>query len=126
MALESCGIINIKPGRVGGHTSSKRIHDFCQAECAGLWHGGMLETGIGRAHSVALASLAGFTLPGDISASARYYDEDIVDPPFVLNDDSTLSVPEGAGIGVNVNTDRLEAATLRTQEFTSGGAGNSA
>ena len=117
LALRSCRVINVKPGRVGGHTSSKRIHDFCQSEQVPLWHGGMLETGVGRAHSVALASLAGFTLPGDISASARYYYEDIVDPPFVLNDDSTLSVPDGAGIGVTVNIDRLKAVTLRSETF---------
>ncbi|MFQ5854506.1 MAG: o-succinylbenzoate synthase [Anaerolineae bacterium] len=118
LALDSCRVINIKPGRVGGHTSSKRIHDYCHARGIPVWHGGMLETGVGRAHNVALASLAGFTLPGDISASARYYDEDIVDPPFTLNDDSTLSVPSGAGIGVTVDHDRLEAVTVRTVEFT--------
>ncbi|MBS1252676.1 MAG: o-succinylbenzoate synthase [Anaerolineales bacterium] len=116
-ALGSCRIINIKPGRVGGHCSSKLIHDFCQAEGIPVWHGGMLETGIGRAHSVALASLAGFTLPGDISGSARYYHEDIVESPFVLNSDSTLSVPDGAGIGVAVNTDRLHAVTLHRETF---------
>ncbi len=117
LALGSCRVINIKPGRVGGHTSSKRIHDFCREQGVPVWHGGMLETGVGRAHSVALASLAGFTLPGDISASARYYHEDIVDPPFTLNEDSTLSVPTGAGIGVAVNTDRLKAVTLREVEY---------
>lgn len=117
LALDSCRVINIKPGRVGGHTSSKRIHDFCQSRGIPVWHGGMLETGIGRAHNVALASLSNFTLPGDISASARYYHEDIVDPPFVLNEDSTLSVPTGAGIGVTVNTDRLKAITQREAEY---------
>lgn len=117
VALGSCRVINIKPGRVGGHTSSKRIHDFCQDQGIPVWHGGMLETGVGRAHSVALASLAGFTLPGDISASARYYHQDIIDPPFTLNQDSTLSVPRGAGIGVSVQTDRLEAVTLREVEY---------
>jgi O-succinylbenzoate synthase len=75
----------------------------------------MLETGVGRAHNVALASLPGFTLPGDISGSARYFDEDIVDPPFVLNEDSTMSVPQGPGIGVDVVLDRLEAATQRKE-----------
>lgn len=114
LELGSCRVINIKPGRVGGHTSSKRVHDFCRERGVPVWHGGMLETGVGRAHNVALASLAGFTLPGDISASARYYHEDLVDPPFTLNADSTLSVPTGAGIGVTVNTDLLQAVTLRT------------
>ncbi|MFQ5594876.1 MAG: o-succinylbenzoate synthase [Anaerolineae bacterium] len=117
LALDSSRVINIKPGRVGGHTSSRRIHDFCQSQGIPVWHGGMLETGVGRAHSVALASLAGFTLPGDISASARYYREDIITPPFTLNDDSTLSVPRKAGIGVNVQTGRLEAVTLRRAEY---------
>ncbi len=118
LSLGSCRVINIKPGRVGGHTSSKRIHDHCRERGIPVWHGGMLETGIGRAHNVALASLPNFTLPGDISASARYYHEDLVDPPFALNADSTLSVPTGAGIGVTVNTDRLSTVTLRHQEFT--------
>ena len=114
LALESCRNINIKPGRVGGHTSSKQIHDLCLENQIPVWHGGMLETGIGRAHNVALASLPGFTLPGDISATDRYYREDIAEPPFVLNPDSTLSVPVGPGIGVTVNTERLQAVTLRT------------
>lgn len=118
LALGSCRVINIKPGRVGGHTSSKRIHDFCQDRGIPVWHGGMLETGVGRAHNVALASLANFTLPGDISASARYYHQDIVDPPFTLNRDSTLSVPTGAGIGVTVESDRLQEVTLHTLELT--------
>jgi O-succinylbenzoate synthase len=79
--------------------------------------GGMLETGIGRAANVALASLPGFTLPGDISASARYYAEDIIDPPFVLNPDSTLSVPTGVGLGVHVRLDALERVTLRAATY---------
>ena len=118
LELGSCRVINIKPGRVGGHTSSIRIHDLCRAQGVPVWHGGMLETGIGRAHNVALASLPGFTLPGDISASARYYAEDLVDPPFTLNPDSTLTVPQGVGIGVAVNEERLRRVTLRQVEFT--------
>jgi O-succinylbenzoate synthase len=117
LALGSTRVINIKPGRVGGHTSSKRIHDICQEQAVPVWHGGMLETGVGRAHSVALATLPNFSLPGDISASARYYHEDLVDPPFALNEDSTLSVPPGAGMGVAVNVDRLADVTLRRVEF---------
>lgn len=119
LELGSCRIINIKPGRVGGHTASIRIHDLCRRRDVPVWHGGMLETGIGRAHSVALASLPGFTLPGDISASARYYAQDLVEPPFVLNsEDSTLGVPAAPGLGVAVNTERLQAVTLRTATFT--------
>lgn len=118
LELESCRIINVKPGRVGGHTPSRRIHDLCRERDVPLWHGGMLETGVGRAHSVALASLPGFTLPGDISASDRYYERDLVDPPFTLNPDSTLTVPDGPGIGVTVDTELLREATRRRAEFT--------
>jgi O-succinylbenzoate synthase len=77
----------------------------------------MLETGIGRAANVAVASLPGFALPGDISASARYFPEDIIDPPFILNPDSTLSVPSGAGLGVNVREDTIQRLTLRRQDY---------
>ena len=117
LELGSCRTINIKPGRVGGHTTSRRIHDLCVSHGVPVWHGGMLETGIGRAHSVALAGLPGFTLPGDISASDRYYDVDLIDPPFTLNPDSTLSVPTGTGIGVRVDEQRLQSLTLRQAEF---------
>jgi O-succinylbenzoate synthase len=102
--LGSCRIINIKAGRVGGHRRSREIHDLCHTRDAPVWCGGMLETNIGRAHNVALASLPGFTLPGDISASARYYAHDIAGPDFVLNGDSTLSAPTGIGIGVELDT----------------------
>ena len=91
--LNSCRIINIKPGRVGGFTESKLIHDYCASMNIPVWHGGMLESGIGRAGNVALASLPNFTLPGDISASKRYYKEDIVEPEFVVNPDGTMDVP---------------------------------
>lgn len=117
LELGSCRVINIKPGRVGGHTASRSIHDLCYHRDVPVWHGGMLETGVGRAHNVALASLPGFVLPGDISASARYYQEDLVDPPFVLNPDSTLTVPTGTGLGVAVKTDFLNAHSLRTTEL---------
>jgi O-succinylbenzoate synthase len=115
--LGSCRIINIKPGRVGGHRRSREIHDLCWSRGAPVWCGGMLETNIGRAHNVALASLPGFTLPGDISASARYYAHDIAQPDFVLNDDSTLSVPPGPGIGVEIDRRALERVTVRSEEF---------
>jgi len=118
LELGSCRNINIKPGRVGGHTASKRIHDLCLARGIPVWHGGMLETGIGRAHNIALASLPGFVLPGDISASDRYYHADIVDPPFVLNDDSTISVPTGPGLGVIVAEDHIRRRALQTSQFT--------
>jgi O-succinylbenzoate synthase len=115
--LDSCRIINIKPGRVGGFTESKLIHDYCMSKNIPVWHGGMLESGIGRAGNVALASLPNFTLPGDISASKRYYVEDIVEPEFVVNPDGTMNVPSKAGIGVDVNLKMLEKVTVRSKIF---------
>lgn len=112
--LESCKIINIKPGRVGGYTESKLIHDYCAGKNIPVWHGGMLESGIGRAGNVALASLPNFTLPGDISASKRYYKTDIVDPEFVVNPDGTMDVPTKPGIGVEVNMRELDNVTVRS------------
>ena len=115
--LDSCRIINIKPGRVGGFTESKKIHDYCAKMNVPVWHGGMLESGIGRAGNVALASLSNFTLPGDISASKRYYKEDIVEPEFVVNPDGTMDVPVKPGIGVEVNMKMLEKVTVRSEIF---------
>jgi O-succinylbenzoate synthase len=117
IALGSCRIINIKPGRVGGYTESKRIHDFCASKNVPVWHGGMDESGIGRAGNVALASLPNFVLPGDISASKRYYREDIVDPPFEVDSDGTMAVPVKPGIGVEVLLNRLERVTVRREQF---------
>jgi O-succinylbenzoate synthase len=113
LALGSGCIVNIKPGRVGGLRVARAIHDLCRERDVAVWCGGMLETGIGRAHNVALASLPGFSLPGDISASARYFHQDIVEPAFVVNDDGTMDVPTGPGIGVKVVLDRVQAATVR-------------
>jgi O-succinylbenzoate synthase len=115
--LDSCRIINIKPGRVGGFTESKLIHDYCASMNIPVWHGGMLESGIGRAGNVALASLPNFTLPGDISASKRYYKEDIVEPEFIVNPDGTMDVPVKPGIGVEVNMEMLEKVTVRREVF---------
>ncbi len=115
--LQSCGVINIKPGRVGGHLRSRAIHDLCVERDVPVWCGGMLETNIGRAHNVALASLPGFSLPGDISASARYYAHDVATPDFVLGGGSTLAVPHGPGIGVTVIPDALEAATEHVERY---------
>ncbi|MBI5653901.1 MAG: o-succinylbenzoate synthase [Chloroflexi bacterium] len=119
LELNSCKIINIKPGRVGGFTESKKIHDLCadHAPRVPVWHGGMLESGIGRAGNVALASLPNFTLPGDISASKRYFKVDIVDPEFVVDADGMMAVPTKPGIGVAVALDRLERVTVRREEF---------
>jgi O-succinylbenzoate synthase len=116
--MGSCRMINIKVGRVGGYSQALAIHDLCYSKGVPVWCGGMLESGIGRAHNIALASLPGFTLPGDISASARYFPEDVVDPPFVLNPDSTLSVPTGPGLGVHVRQDVIDRLTLHSQSYT--------
>jgi len=118
--LDSCRIINIKPGRVGGFTESIKIHDYCRSKNIPVWHGGMLESGIGRAGNVALASLDNFILPGDISASSRYYTQDIVDPPFVVAADGTMEVPTLPGIGVEVNMKHLNEVTVRSELFATG------
>ena len=97
---------------------SLRIHDLCRQQGVAVWMGGMFETGIGRALNVAVASLPGFTLPGDISASAKYFAEDIVESPFVLNGDSTLTVPTAPGLGIVVDARRLEKFTVSTETFT--------
>lgn len=117
MELGACKIINIKPARVSGLHEAIRIHDYCRAGGVPVWMGGMLETGIGRAANVAVASLPGFTLPGDISASARYFHEDVIDPPFILNPDSTLTVPTGQGLGVHVRADVIERLALRKKDY---------
>jgi len=116
LELGSCRIINIKPGRVGGHGESRRIHDTMRAAERPVWCGGMLESGIGRAHNVALASLPGFALPGDISASRRYWERDIVSPEFEV-EQGLMRVPTDPGIGVEVDEERIEALTTRVFEL---------
>lgn len=110
--LGACRIINIKPGRVGGITEAMAIHDLCQQRNVPVWCGGMLETGVGRAANLALASLPGFILPGDISATERYFFEDITQQWFTLNNDSTITVPEAPGLGIDIDPDNLEKYTL--------------
>jgi len=118
LAIGACDIINVKPGRVSGLTEARKIHDLCRSKDVPVWVGGMLETGVGRAGQLALASLPGFTLPGDISATRRYYHEDVAQPEFVLNkQDSTVNVPTGPGLGVKVDPERLAAATVRQISF---------
>jgi len=116
LAIESgaCRIINLKVGRVGGHGVAREIESICRERGIGLWSGGMLEAGIGRAHNIALSSLAGFTLPGDVSASARYFDEDIIEPPVTVSSRGMIAVPPGPGIGFTVRLDRIEALTVRS------------
>lgn len=117
LALSACGVINIKPGRVGGWVEARRIHDLCREASIPVWCGGMLETGIGRAGQLALAALPGFTLPGDISATERYYREDITEP-FTLNAaNSTIDVPSAPGLGVTVNVRQLAKVALRQRTF---------
>jgi len=117
LEMNACRIINIKPGRVGGLHEAVQIHNFCRARGAPVWCGGMLETGIGRAANLALASLPGFTLPGDISATNRYYHEDIAEPSFVLNADGTINVPAGLGLGVTVQPRVLQKVTKTEKTF---------
>ncbi|GAB2464680.1 o-succinylbenzoate synthase [Jatrophihabitans fulvus] len=110
IALGACAIVNVKPGRVGGYLEARRVHDVCRAHGVPVWCGGMLETGLGRAANLALAALPGFVLPGDVSASDRFYEQDIT-PPFVL-EDGAIAVPTGPGLGVDVLPDVLEAMTV--------------
>ncbi len=112
LEMKACGVINIKAGRVGGLSQAVGIHDICRAQNIPVWSGGMLETGVGRASNLALASLPGFTLPGDISASARYYENDITAEAFELNPDSTITVPDKPGLGVTIDVGVLEKVTL--------------
>jgi O-succinylbenzoate synthase len=109
--LAACRIINIKPGRVGGLGESIRLHDLAAANGIPVWHGGMLESGIGRAHNIHLSTLPNFTLPGDVAASRRYFSPDLIDPEIVVRPDGTIEVPKGPGIGVTVVPDRVRAAT---------------
>jgi O-succinylbenzoate synthase len=113
IALEACSIVNIKAGRVGGYLEARRVHDVCAANGVPVWCGGMLETGLGRAANLALAALPGFVLPGDISATNRYYEEDITEP-FVL-EDGEITVPTGPGLGVDVVPAALESLTSETE-----------
>jgi O-succinylbenzoate synthase len=111
-------IVNIKPGRVGGFTSSKAIHDLCAGHGIPVWCGGMLESGVGRGHNVALASLRNFTLPGDLSPSERYWEQDIVTPEWTMDGDGWIKVPtDRPGIGVEVDRDRVENLTVRREEL---------
>jgi O-succinylbenzoate synthase len=112
-ALETgaCHIVNMKVGRVGGYSEALRIHDLCVERRVPLWCGGMLESGIGRAHNVALASLPGFTLPGDISASRRYFERDVIVPPVEVAADGTVAVPTAPGLGFEVDGAFLESRT---------------
>ena len=111
LELQSCRVINIKVGRVGGYSEALGIHDLCRSQSIPVWCGGMLESGIGRAHNIALASLDGFTLPGDISASSRYFERDIISPGVVVAADGTVAVPDRPGLGFEVDLSFIESQT---------------
>ena len=117
LAIGACRIINIKPGRVGGHAQSIRMHDIAVQHGCPVWHGGMLESGIGRAHNIHLSTLPGFTLPGDVAASRRYFAPDLIDPGIEVRSDGTIAVPRGPGIGVTIVADRVNAASVERLEL---------
>jgi o-succinylbenzoate synthase len=115
LSMGACRIINIKLGRVGGHAHAKQIEEFCRSRGAPVWCGGMLETGIGRAHNIAISTLPGFVLPGDVSASQRYWDEDLIEPEVQVTPNGTIQVPTAPGIGYAVRRKRIEQLTTRKE-----------
>jgi O-succinylbenzoate synthase len=115
--MDACRIINIKAGRVGGLSEALAMHDLCRAQGMPVWCGGMLETGVGRSANLALASMPNFTLPGDISASDRYYVRDITEERFSLNADSTITVPAGNGLGVHLDMAAVNDFTLQSAQI---------
>ena len=117
LEIGACKIINIKLGRVGGFTAARQVHDLCRARNVPVWCGGMLESGIGRAHNIAMSALPGFTLPGDVSASKRYWAEDIIDPEVTVSAQGTIRVPQTAGLGYTPNLERIEKVTVRKEAF---------
>jgi O-succinylbenzoate synthase len=118
-AMESgaCRIINIKLGRVGGHSSARKVHDACLQRNVPVWCGGMLESGIGRAHNIAMSTLPGFTLPGDVSASRRYWAQDIIEPPVEVSEKGTIQAPSTPGLGYQVDQGLIERLTVRARSW---------
>ncbi len=115
LETDACRIINIKLGRVGGHSEARAIQELARSRKIPVWCGGMLESGIGRAHNIAMSTLSGFTLPGDVSASNRYWDEDIVEPPIEVSPDGTITPPSKEGIGFGIREDRIRKLTVRSE-----------
>jgi O-succinylbenzoate synthase len=113
--LGATRIINLKLGRVGGHAQAKKVEQVCRENKIPLWCGGMLESGIGRAHNIAMATLEGFALPGDVSASARYWEQDIIDPPVTVSSRGTIVAPEKPGLGFDINRGRIDSLTIRRE-----------
>jgi O-succinylbenzoate synthase len=118
IALGACRVINIKLGRVGGHSAARKIQALCLAREIPVWCGGMLESGIGRAHNIAMSTLPGFVFPGDVSASQRYWVEDIIEPEVTVTPQGTINVPTEAGIGYRIKADEIERRTVRREEWT--------
>jgi len=117
LELDACRIINIKLGRVGGHTSARAIQEFAELQGIPVWCGGMLESGIGRAHNIAMSTLTGFTLPGDVSASARYWEEDIIEPPVIVSPQGTIIPPTTPGIGYEVKENLIEKLAIKRESI---------
>ncbi len=117
LQIGAAKIINIKLGRVGGFTAARQVHDLCRARNVPVWCGGMLESGIGRAHNIAMSTMPGFTLPGDVSASKRYWAEDIIEPEVMVSAQGTIRVPDLAGLGFTPRLDRIEKLTVRKESF---------
>ncbi len=117
LELDACRIINIKLGRVGGHSSARDIQEYAEDHGIPVWCGGMLESGIGRAHNIAMSTLSGFTLPGDVSASARYWETDIIEPPVTVTPQGSINLPSSPGIGYEVNEEYIQALTKRSEEI---------
>ncbi len=117
ISLGACRIVNVKLGRVGGYTSAREVHNVCRQAGVPVWCGGMLESGIGRAHNIALSSLPGFTLPGDVSASRRYWEEDIIQPEVAVTPCGVIPVPRSPGLGYTPDLPRIEKATVRKERF---------
>ena len=115
--LGACRIINIKLGRVGGHSEARRVQDVCRQQSVPAWCGGMLESGIGRAHNIAMSTLPGFTLPGDVSASQRYWDEDIIDPEVTVSPNGTIAVAKTPGLGYRVRLPAVNKLTVRQESW---------
>ncbi|MDQ1589493.1 MAG: o-succinylbenzoate synthase [Pyrinomonadaceae bacterium] len=116
--MGACRIVNVKLGRVGGHGEAQEVERVCRERNVPVWCGGMLESGIGRAHNIALATLAGFTLPGDVSASARYWEEEIIEPPVTVSSRGTINAPAAPGIGFEIKRQRIDALTVRKESYT--------
>jgi len=117
IALGACRIVNVKLGRVGGHAEARRVEQVCREGGVPVWCGGMLESGVGRAHNIAMSTLEGFRLPGDVSASARYWEEEVIEPPVTVTPRGTITVPDRPGIGFDIRHERIERLTVRRESF---------